>query len=296
MNLKDIVRILDEEFNVRDVKDDWSWLFDRLFIKKSLPSFRIPLHNTGLMISNSQEANRIYTAFAPSRYILEEIQMRGIVNSLLIVKHPFDWDGRRKGKGFIHFTERDYQLMEGMGISIYSLHTPMDKNRNDKVVSTAYAFAKILKLKVEEEFGSEGENNHDLLLGLIGRVNETKLSALVKRLNSKLDYRVKVRKVNDIVGKIAVVTGRGFIPRIIQDAKDRGVNTYITGIITPNASDYDKKNYGRILSEANKIGINIIGCSHYLTEKWTMEMSIPYFEQICKAEFIEDKEALNLLE
>ena len=296
MDISKIVKILDDEFEVVKVKDDWSWLFDNLFIRKSLHSFRNSLHNTGLMIANSQEVNKIYTAFSPSRYVLEAIHMKGVVNSLLIVKHPFDWDGRRNGKGFIHFTERDYQLMEGMGISIYSLHTPMDKNRNDKVVSTAYAFAKIIKLKVEEEFGSEGENNPDILLGLIGRVNETKLSALVKRLNSELDYRVKVRKVNDEVGKVAVVTGGGFVPRIIQDAKDRGVNTYITGIITPNASDYDKKNYRATLKEANKIGVNIIGCSHYLTEKWAMEMSIPYFGQICKAEFIEDKEALNLLE
>jgi len=295
MNLGKIVETLDEEFEVAKVKDDWSWLFDPLFIRKSLPSFRLPLHNTGLMIANSQEVNKIYTAFSPSRYVLEAIRMKGITNSLLIVKHPFDWDGRRNGKGFIHFSERDYQLMEGMGISIYSLHTPMDKNRNDKVVSTAYAFAKIIKLRVEEGFGSE-ENNPNLLLGLIGRVNDGKLSALVKRLNSKLDYSVKVRRVNDEVGKVAIVTGGGFIPKIIQEAKDRGVNTYITGIITPNASDYDKKNYGMKFREANKIGINIIGCSHYLTEKWAMEMSIPYFGEICKAEFIEDKEALNLLE
>lgn len=296
MELNKIVGILDEEFEVAKVKDDWSWLFDSLFVRKSVPSFRTPMHNTGLMIKNSQEVNKIYTAFSPSRYVLEVIRMKGIVNSLLIVKHPFDWDGRKNGKAFINFTERDYQLMEGMGISIYSLHTPMDKNRNDKVVSTAYAFAKVIKLKVEEEFGSEGENNPGLLLGLIGKMPENKISALTKRLNSILDYKVKVRKVSDEVGRVAVVTGGGFVPRIIQDAKDRGVNTYITGIITPNASDYDKKNYGKKLSEANKIGINIIGCSHYLTEKWAMEMSLPYFGQICKAEFIEDKEALNLLE
>ena len=258
MKLSKIVEALDEEFEVSKVKDDWSWLFDRLFVRKSLPSFRTSLRNTGLMIVNSQEVNKIYTAFSPSRYVLEEIHMKGIINSLLVVKHPFDWDGRRNGKGFINFTERDYQLMEGMGISIYSLHIPLDKNRNGKIVSTAYAFAKILKLKVEEEFGSESENNPDILLGLIGRVNENKLNAFLKRLSSKLDYKVKIRKVNDSIGKIAVVTGEGFVPKLIQDAKDRGVNTYITGIITPNASTYDKRNYGSILKEVNKIELNVI--------------------------------------
>lgn len=295
MELSRIKAILDEEFEVDKVKEDWSWIFDRLFIKKSVSSFRIPTKNTGLMIANSREINKIYTAFSPSRYVLEEIQMRGIVNTLLIVKHPFDWDGRRNGPGFIQFTERDYQLMESIGISIYSLHTPLDKNRNDSVVSTAYAFAKIIKLKVEEEFASE-EDNPNLPIGLIGRSSEGKLKTFVKRLSSILDYKVKVRKVNDEVGKVAVVTGGGFIPRIIQEVKDRGVNTYITGVITPNASEYSKKNYKKALAEANKVGINVIGCSHYLTEKWAMKYSLPFFSNICKAEFIEDKEALNLLE
>jgi len=296
MDLIDIVALLDREFDVENVKDDWSWMFDKLFLDKSLNSFRVVGHNTGLMIANSQEVNKIYTAFAPSRYVLEAIRLLGITNSLLVVKHPFDWDGRRKGKGFLHFTERDYQLMEGMGISIYSLHTPLDRNRNDKVVSTAYAFAKIIKLKVQEEFGVEGESNPDIRLGLIGTVSERKLSNFVKRLNTTLDYKVHLMKANEEVGTIAVVTGGGFVPRLMLEGKERGVNTYITGIITPNASDYDKKNYGKTLKEVTKIGLNIIGCSHYLTEKWAMEQSIPYFSSICKAEFIEDKEALNLLE
>lgn len=294
MDLLNITNVLDNEFDVENIADDWSFCFDRIFLKKAFPKFI--QHNTGLVIANSKEVNKIYTAFSPSRYVLEQIQMRGIVNSLLIVKHPFDWDGRKNGKGFIQFGERDYQLMEGMGISIYSLHTPMDKNRNDSVVSTAWAFAKLIKLKAEEEFGSEGDKNPGLLLGLIGKVNDGKLTSLLKRLNSILDYKPKVMKVNDHVGRVAIVTGGGFVPRIMQEAKDRGVNTYITGIITPNASEYSKKNYKRILNEANKIGINVIGCSHYLTEKWAMQYSIPYFSTICKSEFIEDKEALNLLE
>ena len=295
MQLSKIVSKLDQEFDVKEVNDDWHWLFDDLFLKKSLASFRKSGKNTGLMIKNSEEVNKIYTAFSPSRFVLEEIIIRGIVNTLLVVKHPFDWDGRRNGPGFLSFKERDYQLMESMGISIYSLHTPLDKNRNDKVVSTAYGFAKAIKLKVEEEFGID-TSNVDLNLGLIGKVPEKKLSDLVKRLNSTLDYRVKLKKVNDSVGKAAIVTGGGFIPEIIEQAREKGVNTYITGIITPNASEYDRQTYKEKLSKINKLGLNIIGCSHYLTEKWAMLYSIPYFSEICKAEYIEDKEALNLLE
>jgi len=148
MDLQKITSILDSEFDIDNINEDWSRLFNTLFIKKAVPKFRTPMRNNGLMIANSTEVNKIYTAFAPSRYVLEEIHMKGIVNVLLIVKHPFDWDGRRNGLGFLHFEDRDYQLMEGMGILIYALHTPLDKNRNDGVVSSAYAFAKIIKMRV----------------------------------------------------------------------------------------------------------------------------------------------------
>jgi len=197
MELLKVVNILDDEFDVENVKDDWSWMFDDLFVRKSVDSFRREKKNTGLLIANSHEVNKIYTAFSPSRYVLEEIQLKGIVNVLLVVKHPFDWDGRRNGRGFIHFTERDYQIMESMGTSIYSLHVPLDKNRNDKVVSTAYAFAKVIKMRTEREFALDS-SNPNILLGLIGKVNEAKLSALVKRLNSTLDYKVKVMKAMEL--------------------------------------------------------------------------------------------------
>lgn len=296
MELKTLVSRLDKEFDIAHVKDEWQWLFDDLFIEKSLKSFRKEMRHTGLVIKNSDEVNRIYTAFAPSTYVLEQIKKRGVKGSLLVVKHPFDWDGRKVGPGFIPISQKDYDLMEEMGVSLYSLHTPMDKNRNDEVVSTAYGFAKVIGLKVEEEFAPEGERNPKLLLGLIGNVKDKSFDDLVKRLNTTLHYKVKTMKTSNDVGRVAIVTGGGFVPELIQEAKDKGCKTYITGIITPNSSEFSQRNYPSELEAVNKIGINMIGASHYLTEKWAMEFSIPYFRQLCEAEFIEDKSAVKRLE
>ena len=186
--------------------------------------------------------------------------------------------------------------MEEMGVSLYSLHTPMDKNRNDKVVSTAYGFARVIGLNVEEEFAPEGERNPKLLLGLIGSVKDESFSDLVKRLNPTLNYKVKTMKTSDEVGRVAVVTGGGFVPELMQQAKNRGCKTYITGIITPNSSEYSKINFPPTLKAVEKVEINVIGASHYLTEKWAMEFSVQYFKQFCKTEFIEDDSALKRLE
>lgn len=152
MELKTLVAKLNSEFDIAHVKDEWQWLFDDLFIKKSLKLFRRPMHHTGLVFKNSDKVNVIYTAFAPSTYVLEQIKKWGVKESLLVVKHPFDWDGRKFGQGFIKISKRDYSLMEEIGISLYSLHTPMDKNRNDKIISTAYGFANVIGLKIEGEF------------------------------------------------------------------------------------------------------------------------------------------------
>lgn len=294
MELKKLIKLLDAEFDVGKVFDTWIWMFDDLFVKHSLPEFREKNLHTGLVIKNGDTVKVIYTAFAPSKYVLEQIKKKGIKGSLLVVKHPFDWNGR--AYGFINFTEADYDLMEEMQISLYSLHTPLDKNRNDKVVSTAYGFAKVIGLKVEREFAEESENNPELYLGLIGTLEDPNFDALVKRLSKEFNYKVKTIKKNNKVGKVAIATGGGFVPRVVSEAKMLGVNTYITGIITPNKSEYDKENYPKNFKQINKLGINLIGCSHYLTEKWAMIFSLPYFSQFCKAEFIEDNNALKRLE
>lgn len=254
------------------------------------------MRHTGLVLKNSDDINRIYTAFAPSTYVLEQIKERGVKESLLVVKHPFDWDGRKVGQGFIPLSQKDYDLMEEMRVSLYSLHTPMDKNRNDDVVSTAYAFARVIGLKVEEEFAPEGQRNPKLLLGLIGTLKDKSFDNLVKRLSSTLHYNVKTMRSNNEVGRVAVVTGGGFVPELIQEARNKRCDTYITGIITPNSSQYSKTNYPPALEAVKKIPINLIGASHYLTEKWAMEFSVSYFMQFCKTEFIEDISALKKLE
>ena len=294
MKLKILIAQLNKYFSVNNVKDNWNWMFDELFIKKSLKSFRRPLYNTGLVIQNSDEVKKIYTAFAPSTYILKQIKKREIKDCLLVVKHPFDWNGQESG--FMYLSEQDYALMEEMKISLYSLHMPLDKNRNDNVVSTAYGFAKVVGLNVEEEFAPEGELNPELMLGLIGTVKEKNFDMLVNRLSKQLRYKVKTMKVSNTVGRVAIVTGGGFVPRIVSEAKEKGVTTYITGIITPTKSWYDKKNYPKSQREIEKERLNIVGCSHYLTEKWAMSFSIPYFKQFGDVEFIEDKEALKRLE
>ncbi len=294
--LEEICGKLDQEFEIDRIVDDWSFCFDDHFRSKAEKSFLREKRNSGLFLKFGHTVNHIYTAFSPSSYVLEEIKRRGIKNTLLVLKHPFDWNGSATGQGFYHFTEEDYKLMEEMELSLYSLHTPWDKNRNDAFVSTAYGFAKTIGFQPEKEFANDPSNPR-LQLGLIGTLPVKDFEELRILLKEKLDYDVKFFKKHDRANRVAIVTGGGFIPSIIQQAKDADCDVYITGIITPNASVWSKEHYPNTKAKVDQIDINVVGASHYLTEKFGPQLSLEYFRQLgCPAEFIEDEQALKKLE
>lgn len=295
MKSNELIAKLDQAFSIAEIFDQWHWNFDDEFKKRAEPKFMIPAHNTGLMVDYTDEVNHIYTAFSPSTFVLEQIVKAGIKGVLLVVKHAFDWDGSSKGIGFSPFSLRDYQLMDEGQISIYSLHSPWDRNRNDIFVSTAYGFAKKIGLRVEREF-AEDPDNPGLVLGLIGTLPVDTIDDLQKNLTATLGYPVKVFKKQDQVKKVAIVTGGGFIPSLIREAIDLGCDTYITGIITSNAAAYSLNSYPKTKAKVDLLPINVVGASHYLTEKWAPQFSVPYFEQFAPSSFIEDASALTKLE
>lgn len=296
VTLTEVCDKLDQEFAIDEVKDDWSFSFDDLFRKHAVAKFLVPERNTGLFLQFGKKVGHIYTGFAPSKYLLHEIKRRGIRDALLVVKHPFDWDGSLTGQGFLPFSEDDYKLMEEIGLSFYSLHTPWDKNRNDTFVSTAYGLAKALDFQVESEFADDPANP-GLKLGLIGTLPTSDFNEVVDLLQARLGYRPKYINKLPSAKRIALVTGGGFISSIIAEAKAQGCDTYITGIITPNASEWSRSRHPQTQAKVEAIGINVIGASHYLTEKFAPQRSLKFFEQFgVPVEFIEDAEALNKLE
>lgn len=295
MKSNELIARLDQDFLIGNIFDQWHWNFDEEFKKRAVPKFMIPSHNTGLMFNSTDEIHHIYTAFSPSTFVLEQIVKVGIKGVMLVVKHAFDWDGSSTGIGFSTFSLRDYQLIEEGQISIYSLHAPWDRNRNDTFVSTAYGFARKIGLQIEREFAEEPDNP-GLVLGLIGTLPVDTIDELQKSLTATLGYAVKVFKKLDQVRKVAVVTGGGFLPSLMQEAIDLGCDTYITGIITSNASEYSLNSYPKTKAKADLLLINVVGASHYLTEKWAPQFSVPYFEQFLPSSFIEDLSALEKLE
>lgn len=295
MKLATLVSVLDTKFDIARTHEDWSWIPDNAVPKDRIfPGFL--KSQVGLFIQSSEEVTKIYTACFAGSYVLSQIEKKGVKDVLLIVKHPLDWDKKR---GFLPLSKEDLELIRRFRINIYSVHTPMDKDRNEAgLLSTAYAFARAINFKPEAEFGKEGPTNPGMLLGVYGRVIEQDLAILARGISSRIKHDVKVWKNNSQpVKRIGIVTGGGNLRRLAIECKGLGIDTYITGVVEANDYPPSEEQSREFMESARRLQINVICASHYLTEKYAMELSLPYFSKLgLSAEFIEDLEAWNRLE
>jgi putative NIF3 family GTP cyclohydrolase 1 type 2 len=99
-------------------------------------------------------------------------------------------------------------------------------------------------------------------------MHETRLDAFVERLRAALNIdRVDVHSHASVVKRIAIVAGGAGFPPMMQEAIDRGCDTYLTGDIRvrhggPWADEHRPKSDAFVAT----VPINLIGASHYATE------------------------------
>ena len=87
---------------------------------------------------------------------------------------------------------------------------------------------------------------------------------------------------------VAVIAGGGNDVDMLEEIAKAGVNTFVTGITVKN--DYSKKAH----EFAEKYRINILGGTHYSTEKFACISMVNYFKKVgLPSEFIEDKPVMG---
>lgn len=294
MELNKLVNQIKKDFEVDRFPEDWSFIIEGDEKLKEYATEEFLKRHRDLIFKNSDKVNKIYLACFPNTYVLREIAKQGIKDVLLITHHPFDWDGT--GMGFKRYTNEDYKLMQENRISMMAMHVPWDIARNEPDrVSTAYGTAKKLDMEVEGEF----EEYHGALISVYGKLPIKKFDKLAKYLEEKLGNKsLNIFKYgSEEVGLVALVPGGGNDVKFLEEAHNLGVKTYITGCTDKCQHPYSQAKTKEFLAKAKELGINIIGASHYLTEKWAMGQSVPYFERFgLPVEFIEDLEQLKRLD
>jgi len=281
MNAQELYKKLDTDFEIEKLKDDWDGI--------DLGDFIYPLFLgkwMGLVLDNSQEIERVYTAVFPSDKVIKEILDSGEKNVLLFTHHPMVWDANLPGSPFTNIIQGLLVKMKDLNISLYNLHVPLDKNGE---YSTTVGLARELNIPQEEEFCEY----FGVRCGVIGKTRFETVGELAEKVEKAVGHQIRVfnygtPEIKD--QKVGLVAGGGNDPEMVKELVKLGINTYVTGVTKINESYAPSVEFHKVAKEN---GINVIGATHYSTEKFACMAMVSYFEKLgLPAKFISDEPGL----
>lgn len=281
MKAPDIYKSLEKDFVKPELKDDWAQYMESIsdFLTENFKQ-----RSMGLVCDFADEINKVYTAVFPSRRVMQEILDQEVKNALLFVHHPSIWDIRQAPGVFQQMDRELLAKFKKKKISIYNLHVPLD---NFSEHSTSVSLANVLNIKVERPFGEY----FGALCGVIGKTLEVGVSDIKNRFENVLGhesglYNYGESKINN--QKVAIVAGGGNDVEFLKEIAKEKINLLITGITAKNAHSSEAHEF------ASKNKINILGGTHYSTEKFACMKMCNYFEKLgLPSEFINDKPVLE---
>lgn len=275
MKATELYAQLEKDFITPQMSDDWAQYFEPLgdFITDNFKK-----RSMGLVCDFSQEINHVYTAVFPSNKIMSEILAKDTKNALLFVHHPEIWDIRQAPKVFQLMDKSLLQKFKDNNIAIYNLHVPLD---NYGEYSTSVTLAKALDIEPTEPFAPYFGS----LAGVLGKTQIKTVSELQKKFSQVVGHEVGIYKYGDdkiTEGTVAVVAGGG-LTETIEDVAQNNINILVTGITAKSQHSLNAHEF------AQKNKINLLGGTHYSTEKFACQAMTDYFvKQGLPAEFIDD--------
>jgi len=286
MNAQELYKKLEVDFKLNECSDEWDNInFDPDFVTENFRKSYM-----GILADNAEEIKKVYTAVFPSEKIMQEILERNEQDILLFTHHPVDWKIRAGQSPFVNLNRGLLQKFKENEISIYTLHTPLDRNGE---YSTSVNFMKALKITQAGEFAEY----FGFLSGVIGKTDCKNISEMAEKFKEAVGHNVKIwnygtDEIKD--GKIAMVAGGGNDPEIIAEVAKLRINTFLTGVTYPNKY-YEPSLQAHKIAKENKI--NMIGGTHYSTEKFACIKMAEYFEKLgILAEFLQDDPDMGDLE
>lgn len=275
MKLSNIIEYLDNFFNIEKIPtdmpfsmslparydntvDDYKTFFTNSFLKN--------FH--GLMIENDGIIDKIYTTVFLSEEILDKIFLSGDTNLLIFSHHPMDMES--SGRGFLPLRREYLEEMKKKNIAVYVLHTPLDIS--DKI-STSRSIANKLNLQNIQPY-------NECSIGFAG---------IYGTLPNKIEFEDFLEKMKELFGlqtidfvkkssevyKIGVIAGGGADVEYIKETIDLGCDTYLSGDFRNNVkNDYSMKKREEYEKIKDSLNINLVGCSHYATEKIVIKNEI----------------------
>lgn len=266
MKSAELYNRLENDFVSKDMWDDWAEYMGEL---KDLLSPNFIERSMGLVCDFADNINKVYTAVFPSEGVMEKILSGGVTDAMLFVHHAAIWDIRRP----VVFYNMDKTLLEKFKenrISIFNFHVPLDSFSN---FSTGKTLSDALGIETVRPFFQYRGG----LAGIIGKTKCKNADELNRLFSDTLGHQTKLylygdSKIKD--GTVAVAAGGGNDPSLVSEMLENGVKTLITGITAHN--EFSAAVHA--LEKAH--GINVLGGTHYSTEKFACQKMCAYFESL----------------
>jgi len=280
MQAKDLYNKLDNDFIKPGLSDEWFKYMPELdcFLCENFKN-----RNMGLVCDFTETVSKVFTAVFPSEAVLKKITEKN-ENAMLFVHHASIWDLNKSPVGFYNMDTSLLEMLKEKRISIYCLHSPLD---NFGEFSTSKTLADALNIEIIKPFIQyEGG-----ICGIIGRTEQKSVIELQQKYSQIVGHETKLYQYGDSVihdGIVGICAGGGNQTFVVEELIENNIKTLITGITVKNDVSTDV----HVLEQKHRI--NVIGGTHYSTEKFACIAMCNYFSRIgLSAEFIDDKPCLE---
>jgi len=267
---------LERDFIFNGLSDDWARFMGEV---ENYLSMNFKEKSMGLVCDFADEINKVYTAVFPTEEIMKKVIDDGVTDAMLFLHHPSIWDIRRT-KPFYQMNKALLEKFKQNRISIYNLHVPLD---NFSEYSTSKTLADALDIEIEKPF----KEYCGSLTGVIGKTKCKTVEELHSKFSKVLGHDTELYLYGDNHignGKVAIVAGGGNNKDTVYEMLENNVNVLITGISVNNES------YVEVHELEQKNCINVLGGTHYSTEKFACQRMCDYFEKLgLVSSFIEGK-------
>ncbi|HLB74977.1 MAG TPA: Nif3-like dinuclear metal center hexameric protein [Sedimentisphaerales bacterium] len=277
MKADELYARLSEDFEIEKYEDAWGPFLE-------LGEFLNPAFKErwiGVMLDNADFIEKVYTAAFPDMPVLDRLLASNETDILLFSHHAMGYDPTLESFPFYNIPITYLERLKERRISFYVSHIPLDKNGP---YSTSVNLAKALELPVVGEFCEY----LGCKVGVICETSFTRPADLALHVKKSIGHDVKVRQYGGETiekGRVGVAAGGGCIDFVARELLALGLNTLLTGCTRPIPSFEPNMEFHRIAKEKK---INLIGATHYSTEKYACMAMTRYFRELgLEAEFVE---------
>jgi putative NIF3 family GTP cyclohydrolase 1 type 2 len=161
------------------------------------------------------------------------------------------------------------------------LHNPLDKNGR---YSTSVNLARNLDLQVAGEFCDDD----DIQCGVICNTDIPTIGEFANKVQNLVGHEIKIiQNGSDTIkdGQVAIVSGAGNVGFAVKEIAELGINLYLTGCTRKVLGIEPIMEFHSFIRENQ---INVIGATHYSTEKYACIAMVQYFKKMeLDAAFVE---------